>query len=66
MLMSLVGLGVALIAPPASLPLLIYAISMNAAGAIGDVMVIVWIARSPRSALFRDQGDAVARFVPEG
>ncbi|MFV9506451.1 MAG: hypothetical protein AB4911_18025 [Oscillochloridaceae bacterium umkhey_bin13] len=43
----------------------IYAISMNAAGVIGDVLVIVWIARSPRGALFRDQGDAVARFVPE-
>jgi hypothetical protein len=65
-LISLGGLAMALIAPPASLPLLIYAVSMNAAGAIGDVLVVAWIAVSPRGALFRDQGDAVARFVPEG
>ncbi|MFV9505474.1 MAG: hypothetical protein AB4911_13040 [Oscillochloridaceae bacterium umkhey_bin13] len=66
MLISLGGLALALIAPPTSLPLLIYAVSMNAAGAIGDVLVVAWIAVSPRGALFRDQGDAVARFVPQG
>jgi hypothetical protein len=64
-LISLGGLALALVVPPAALPLLIYALSMNAAGAIGDILVIAWIVVSPRGALFRDGGDAVARFVPE-
>lgn len=59
------GLALALILPPGALPLLIFALSFNAAGAIGDLLVLAWIAVSPRGALFRDQGDAVTRFVLE-
>ncbi len=63
-LLSLGGLLLALVAPPGALPLLLYALTMNAAGAIGDILVLGWVAASPRGALFRDRGDAVERFVP--
>jgi hypothetical protein len=63
-LLSLGGLTLALVAPIGALPLLLYALTMNAAGAIGDILVLVWIAVSPRGSLFRDRGDAVERFVP--
>jgi hypothetical protein len=39
---------------------------MNAAGAIGDLLLLAWIAVSPRGAMFRDRGDAVERVVPAG
>jgi hypothetical protein len=58
------GLALALSIPLGALPILIFALSFNAAGAIGDLLVLAWIALSPRGALFRDRGDAVTRFVP--
>ncbi len=63
-LLSVGGLALALVAPPITLPLLLYGLSMNAAGAVGDMLVLAWIAVSPRGALFRDRGDSVERFVP--
>lgn len=63
-LLSLGGLLLALVVPPGALPILLYALTMNAAGAIGDILVLGWIAVSPRGCLFRDRGDAVERFVP--
>lgn len=62
-LLSLGGLLLALVVPPSALPVLLYALTMNAAGAIGDILVLGWIALSPRGSLFRDRGDAVERFV---
>ncbi|HMQ29453.1 MAG TPA: DUF3267 domain-containing protein [Chloroflexaceae bacterium] len=63
-LLSLGGLLLVLVVPLGALPLLLYALTLNAAGAIGDILVLGWIAVSPRGALFRDRGDAVERFVP--
>lgn len=62
-LLSLGGLTLALVVPPSALLLLLYALTINAAGAIGDLLVLAWIGISPRGALFRDRGDAVERFV---
>lgn len=64
-LISLLGLLCAYVAPASAMPLLIYALSLNAAGAIGDMLVLAWIALSPKGALFRDYGDALERFRPE-
>ncbi|WP_165774649.1 DUF3267 domain-containing protein [Candidatus Viridilinea mediisalina] len=63
-LMTLLGLLIATVAPALAMPLLIYALSLNAAGAIGDMFVVAWIAVSPKGALFRDHGDALERFRP--
>jgi hypothetical protein len=63
-LLSLGGLALALVVPLGVLPLLLYALSINAAGAVGDILVLGWVALSPRGTLFRDRGDAVERFVP--
>lgn len=62
-LLSLGGLLLALVVPAGALPLLLYALTINAAGAIGDILVLGWVAVSPRGTLFRDSGDAVERFV---
>lgn len=62
-LLSLGGLLLALSLPVGVLPLLILGLTMNAAGAIGDMLVLGWIAFSPRGSLFRDTGDAVERHI---
>jgi hypothetical protein len=45
------------------LPVVILA-TMNASGAIGDLMVAGWLARQPASCLAFDEGSAVTLFVP--
>jgi hypothetical protein len=58
------GLALVLIISLGALPILIFALSFTAAGAFGDLRILVWIALSPRGALFRDRADAVTHFVP--
>src|SRR5512133_2766611 len=39
-------------------------ISMNAAGAVGDIAVAGWLLRQPETCLAQDRGDAVSLYVP--
>lgn len=63
-LLSLGGVLLALGLPAGGLPLLIIGLALNAAGAVGDLLVLGWIAGSPHGSLFRDTGAAVERHVP--
>jgi hypothetical protein len=60
-LVLLTGFGYAallVITPIAALPLL-FGITMNAAGSVGDIAVVIWLLRHPGPALVEDVGDAV-------
>jgi len=61
---SLLGLVVFAVAPPAwFLPALVVVVA-NASGAIGDIWVALWLLRHPPACLARDQGDAVTLYLP--
>jgi hypothetical protein len=46
-------------------PYLLLIATFNAAGALGDLIVVAWVLRQPRSILVRDQGDKFSSFAPE-
>ncbi len=62
LLISLLGLAISPLLPAAVLPLLLFVLALNASGAVGDILVLAWIARSRRGSLFRDRGDAIERY----
>jgi len=65
-LISLIGLDLLAILPYALIPSLLLLISMNAAGAIGDLMVSIWLLKKPATCLIQDYGDKVNFYLPEG
>ena len=64
-LISLGGLVVFAVAPPAWLLPTWFVVIMNAGGAVGDLMVAGWLLRQPPGCLAQDCGDAVTLYVPE-
>lgn len=64
-LITLGGLLIFWIAPTSWLLPTWYIISMNAAGAVGDLMVAGWLLRQPPTCLAQDRGDAVTLYIPE-
>jgi hypothetical protein len=58
-LITLAGLALLLIVPSAAVPVLALMIVFNAAGAIGDLIAVVWLLIRPRSSLVRDRGDSM-------
>ncbi len=46
-------------------PYLIYIATLNAAGALGDMIVVAWILRQSSSILVQDQGDKFITFSPD-
>ena len=62
---SLLALLVLAFAPPAwFLPALVVAVS-NFAGAVGDIWVMIWLLRQPRTCYAQDRGDAVTLYLPK-
>lgn len=64
-LISLAGVVLFSFAPTAWLLPIWFVLIMNAGGAVGDVLVAVWLLRQPPDCLAQDRGDAVTLFVPE-
>ena len=62
-LISLAGLILFRIAPSGWLLAVWYVITMNAAGAVGDMLAAVWILRHPTSTLVQDRGDAITLYL---
>ncbi len=46
-------------------PYLIYIATFNAAGALGDMIVVAWVLRQSASILVQDQGDKFITFAPD-
>jgi hypothetical protein len=59
-LISLVGLALVPLVPAALLPSLLLLLILNAAGAVGDILLAGWLLAQPRDALVRDSDTEVA------
>jgi hypothetical protein len=66
--LTLTTLGLAGLAtlPDRALPATLVAITINAAGAVGDLAVVVWLTTFPREALIQDVGDIFSVYTKEG
>jgi hypothetical protein len=59
---SILGIILSPFIPAGLLPYLLVIISFNAAGALGDMIVVAWIIRQANTILVRDQGDKFLTF----
>lgn len=57
--MTAAGLVLLPVVPAWLVPALLFVITANAAGAVGDMLVAAWLLRQPPTALVRDSGDAI-------
>ena len=64
-LMTLAGVWLMAVVSGGWIPPLLLLISMNAAGAVGDLMVAAWIIGKPAWFLIQDFGDGVILYGPE-
>jgi hypothetical protein len=64
-LISLIGILLFLFVPAGWLPSVWFVLVVNAAGAVGDLAVAVWLLRRPSTCMAQDTGSAVTLFVPE-
>jgi len=65
-LITVIGLGLIAVVPYGFIPPLLLLISMNAAGAVGDLMVVAWLLGKPAWFLVQDYGDGVSLYGPGG
>lgn len=61
---TLIGILLLVVLPVRWVPLLLLVVSLNAAGAVGDLWVAYWLVRCPPDALGNDQGDVTSLYVP--
>lgn len=64
-LISLIGILLFLFVPSGWLAPIWFMLVINAAGAVGDLAVAVWLLRQPSTCMTQDTGNAVTLFVPE-
>ena len=50
--------------PAQIIPYLLLVATFNAAGALGDMIIVAWVSSQPQDILLRDQGDKFSIFVP--
>ncbi len=65
-LISLISLGMAAVSPPGWIVFLLMVASFNAAGALGDLIVVAWVLRQPAKVYINDQGDTFHVYGLEG
>lgn len=63
--LSVLGVLLMPIFPASLLPDLVLFLIFNASGALGDVLVVIWLLTKPREAYVNDYGDGVAVYVPQ-
>jgi hypothetical protein len=56
---TILGLVLLLVTPSPAVLVVVGAVALNAAGSIGDLIVVVWLLARPPATLARDTGDAV-------
>lgn len=60
---SLAGVLLLPVVPQALLPFLLIVMAFNAAGSMGDVVMVGWLLSQPRTVLVHDHGSGVTAFV---
>lgn len=61
---SLLSVIIAAFTTSSLVPYLIYIATFNAAGALGDMIVVAWVLAQSHAVLVRDQGDKFSTFSP--
>ncbi len=62
---SVVCIVIASFVPASIAPYPLFIATFNAAGALGDMLVVAWVSKQTGSVLVRDLGDRFSSFVPE-
>lgn len=62
---SIICIVVASFLPPTLVPYPLFVATFNAAGALGDMIVVAWILKQSNTILVKDQGDKFFSFSPE-
>ena len=65
-IISLLSMLFAMILPSSTVPYLFYIATFNAAGALGDMIVVGWVLRQSPAILVQDTGDKFISYTPEG
>ncbi len=63
-IISVICVILAVFVPSPVIPYLLLVATFNAAGALGDMIIVAWVFFQPRDILLRDQGDKFSIFVP--
>lgn len=66
LVLTLLGLALLPAVPAAAVTPLVAAMTLNAAGAVGDLLVVGWLLVVPRRALVNDTGDVFTVYAPGG
>jgi Putative zincin peptidase len=61
---TLLGFLMMVVVPPFWIPPILVVMTLNAAGAVGDLTVALWLVRAPVGCLANDQGDAFNLYIP--
>jgi hypothetical protein len=62
--LSLLGIALLAFVPPWLLTPVLLFITFNASGAVGDIVVVIWLFTKPPSCMAADRGDAVTLYLP--
>jgi hypothetical protein len=62
---SIICIALASFVPPTIVPYPLFVATFNAAGALGDMIVVAWILKQSSAILVKDQGDKFYSFAPE-
>jgi hypothetical protein len=62
---SIICLGLALLLPPNIVPYPFFVATFNAAGALGDMIVVAWILIQSNTIMVKDQGDKFSSYVTD-
>lgn len=65
LVISILSIAFASFVHASIVPYLIYIATFNAAGALGDMIVVSWVLRQPASIMVQDQGDKYLTFGPD-
>ena len=63
-LLTILGVILLAILPPVWFLAILAFMTFNASGAIGDLVVAIWLIKQPYSCLAQDYGDSIALYVP--
>jgi len=63
-ILSLISVILAVVVAPSLVPYLLFIATFNAAGALGDLIVVGWVLRQPGNIMVKDEGDIFTSFAP--
>lgn len=63
-LLTLLGLALIPLVPPLIILALVFALTMNATGAVGDLYIVIFLLTRPAIVIVRDYGDGMAYYGP--